>query len=130
MLINKRLSSGGYASVEDVLRRALEAQDARKAGSMRSSLTSPLQVVAVGAREKKYAGPLPDSHGSVAFIVQSRNGSRVLAGFAPRRGVAILRHRYGVARATTILLYERRTALGMCTPHRPRRLRAMSVATG
>jgi Arc/MetJ-type ribon-helix-helix transcriptional regulator len=26
-LINKRLSSGGYASVEDVLRRALEAQD-------------------------------------------------------------------------------------------------------
>ena len=27
-LINKRLSSGGYANVEDVLRRALEAQDA------------------------------------------------------------------------------------------------------
>ena len=27
-LINKRLSSGGYESVEDVLRRALEAQDA------------------------------------------------------------------------------------------------------
>ncbi len=27
-LINKRLSSGGYQSVEDVLRRALEAQDA------------------------------------------------------------------------------------------------------
>jgi len=27
-LINKRLSSGGYTSVEDVLRRALEAQDA------------------------------------------------------------------------------------------------------
>src|SRR5580704_12325496 len=27
-LINKRLSSGGYAGVEDVLRRALEAQDA------------------------------------------------------------------------------------------------------
>jgi Arc/MetJ-type ribon-helix-helix transcriptional regulator len=26
--INKRLSSGGYESVEDVLRRALEAQDA------------------------------------------------------------------------------------------------------
>jgi Arc/MetJ-type ribon-helix-helix transcriptional regulator len=26
-LINKRLSSGGYADVEDVLRRALEAQD-------------------------------------------------------------------------------------------------------
>jgi hypothetical protein len=30
MLINKRLSSGGYASVEDVLRRALEAQDAEE----------------------------------------------------------------------------------------------------
>jgi Arc/MetJ-type ribon-helix-helix transcriptional regulator len=27
-LINKRLSTGDYASVEDVLRRALEAQDA------------------------------------------------------------------------------------------------------
>jgi Arc/MetJ-type ribon-helix-helix transcriptional regulator len=27
-LINKRLSSGSYISVEDVLRRALEAQDA------------------------------------------------------------------------------------------------------
>jgi Arc/MetJ-type ribon-helix-helix transcriptional regulator len=30
-LINKRLSSGGYASAEDVLRRALEAQDAEEA---------------------------------------------------------------------------------------------------
>jgi Arc/MetJ-type ribon-helix-helix transcriptional regulator len=29
-LIEKRLSSGGYASVEDVLRRALEAQDAEE----------------------------------------------------------------------------------------------------
>jgi Arc/MetJ-type ribon-helix-helix transcriptional regulator len=29
-LINKRLSSGGYTSVEDVLRRALEAQDAQE----------------------------------------------------------------------------------------------------
>lgn len=29
-LIKKRLSSGGYASVEDVLRRALEAQDAEE----------------------------------------------------------------------------------------------------
>ena len=29
-LINKRLSSEGYASVEDVLRRALEAQDAEE----------------------------------------------------------------------------------------------------
>ena len=29
-LINKRLSSGGYQSVEDVLRRALEAQDAEE----------------------------------------------------------------------------------------------------
>lgn len=28
MLINKRLSSGGYTGVVDVLRRALEAQDA------------------------------------------------------------------------------------------------------
>jgi len=29
-LINKRLSTGGYASVEEVLRRALEAQDAEE----------------------------------------------------------------------------------------------------
>jgi Arc/MetJ-type ribon-helix-helix transcriptional regulator len=29
-LIKKRLSSGGYSSVEDVLRRALEAQDAEE----------------------------------------------------------------------------------------------------
>jgi Arc/MetJ-type ribon-helix-helix transcriptional regulator len=29
-LINKRLSSGGYTSPEDVLRRALEAQDAEE----------------------------------------------------------------------------------------------------
>jgi len=29
-LINKRLSSGGYESVEDVLRHALEAQDAEE----------------------------------------------------------------------------------------------------
>jgi len=29
-LIEKRLSSGGYTSVEDVLRRALEAQDAEE----------------------------------------------------------------------------------------------------
>jgi len=29
-LINKRLASGGYTNVEDVLRRALEAQDAEE----------------------------------------------------------------------------------------------------
>lgn len=29
-LINKRLSGGGYTSVEEVLRRALEAQDAEE----------------------------------------------------------------------------------------------------
>lgn len=29
-LINKRLSGGGYANAEDVLRRALEAQDAEE----------------------------------------------------------------------------------------------------
>ncbi len=29
-LINRRLSSGGYATVEDVLRRALQAQDAEE----------------------------------------------------------------------------------------------------
>jgi Arc/MetJ-type ribon-helix-helix transcriptional regulator len=29
-LINKRLASGGYTNIEDVLRRALEAQDAEE----------------------------------------------------------------------------------------------------
>jgi putative addiction module CopG family antidote len=29
-LVNKRISSGGYTSVEDVFRRALEAQDAEE----------------------------------------------------------------------------------------------------
>ena len=33
-LINKRLSAGGYDSVEDVLRRALEAQDAEESWSV------------------------------------------------------------------------------------------------
>jgi Arc/MetJ-type ribon-helix-helix transcriptional regulator len=37
-LINKRLSSGAYASAEDVLRRALEAQDAGEAGPTRSAV--------------------------------------------------------------------------------------------
>jgi len=32
-LINKRLSSGAYANAEDVLRRALEAQDAEESWS-------------------------------------------------------------------------------------------------
>lgn len=32
-LINKRLSSGGYTNVEEVLRRALEAQDAEESWS-------------------------------------------------------------------------------------------------
>ena len=32
-LVNKRLSSGAYASVEDVFRRALEAQDAEESWS-------------------------------------------------------------------------------------------------
>ena len=30
MLINRRLASGGYTNVEDVLRRALEAQEAEE----------------------------------------------------------------------------------------------------
>jgi hypothetical protein len=33
MLIKKRLSSGGYTDAEDVLRRALEAQDAEESWS-------------------------------------------------------------------------------------------------
>jgi Arc/MetJ-type ribon-helix-helix transcriptional regulator len=32
-LVNKRLSRGGYTSVEDVFRRALEAQDAEESWS-------------------------------------------------------------------------------------------------
>lgn len=44
-LINKRLSSGGHASVEDVLRRALEAQDAEESWTdeERQSLTAHIE---------------------------------------------------------------------------------------
>ena len=36
-LIKKRLSSGGYTDAEDVLRRALEAQDAEESWTMRNA---------------------------------------------------------------------------------------------
>jgi antitoxin ParD1/3/4 len=44
-LINKRLSSGGYASAEDVLRRALEAQDAEESWTdeERQALSAPIE---------------------------------------------------------------------------------------
>ncbi len=44
-LINKRLSSGGYRSVEDVLRRALEAQDLeeRWANEERQALSAHIE---------------------------------------------------------------------------------------
>jgi len=38
-LINKRLASGAYAGVEDVLRRALEAQDAEESWTNEERLT-------------------------------------------------------------------------------------------
>jgi antitoxin ParD1/3/4 len=44
-LINKRLSSGGYESVEDVSRRALEAQDAEESWTEeeRSALSAHIE---------------------------------------------------------------------------------------
>jgi len=44
-LINKRLSSGGYENAEDVLRRALEAQDAEESWTdeERRALTSHIE---------------------------------------------------------------------------------------
>jgi Arc/MetJ-type ribon-helix-helix transcriptional regulator len=44
-LINKRLASGGYASAEDVLRSALEAQDAEEdwTEAERSALVSHIK---------------------------------------------------------------------------------------
>ena len=44
-LINKRLSSGGYRNVEDVLRRALEAQDAEESltGEERRALSAHIE---------------------------------------------------------------------------------------
>ncbi len=44
-LVNKRLSSGGYANVEDVFRRALEAQDAEEdwTGDERRALASHIE---------------------------------------------------------------------------------------
>jgi Arc/MetJ-type ribon-helix-helix transcriptional regulator len=47
-LINKRLSSGGYLSAEDVLRRALEAQDAEE------SLTSEERLALSAHIEEGY----------------------------------------------------------------------------
>jgi Arc/MetJ-type ribon-helix-helix transcriptional regulator len=46
-LINKRLSSGGYTNAEDVLRRALEAQDAEESWS--DDRITPDRVLALGA---------------------------------------------------------------------------------
>jgi Arc/MetJ-type ribon-helix-helix transcriptional regulator len=45
-LINKRLASGGYANVEDVLRRALEAQDAEESWTdeERRALSAHIEV--------------------------------------------------------------------------------------
>ena len=44
-LVNKRLSSGGYTSIEDVFRRALEAQDAEESWSdeERRALTAHIE---------------------------------------------------------------------------------------
>jgi len=44
-LVNKRLSSGGYTNVEDVFRRALEAQDAEESWTdeERRALTSHIE---------------------------------------------------------------------------------------
>lgn len=44
-LVKKRLSSGGYESVEDVFRRALEAQDAEESWSAeeRRALTAHIE---------------------------------------------------------------------------------------
>jgi len=44
-LIDKRLSSGGHTSVEDVLRRALEAQDAEESwtGEERRALLTHIE---------------------------------------------------------------------------------------
>ncbi len=44
-LINKRLSTGAYSSVEDVLRRALEAQDAEESwtGEERRALSAHIE---------------------------------------------------------------------------------------
>jgi Arc/MetJ-type ribon-helix-helix transcriptional regulator len=44
-LVNKRLSSGGYSSVEDVFRRALEAQDAEESwtNEERQALTAHIE---------------------------------------------------------------------------------------
>ena len=44
-LIQKRLSGGGYSSVEDVLRRALEAQDAEESWTdeERAALSSHIE---------------------------------------------------------------------------------------
>jgi Arc/MetJ-type ribon-helix-helix transcriptional regulator len=58
-LVNKRLSSGAYASVEDVFRHALEAQDAEESWTdeERRSLTAHIEEGFLQAQ----AGQLIDS---------------------------------------------------------------------
>ncbi len=67
-LINRRLSSGGYTSVEDVLRRALEAQEAEERWLIhdavaRSIANAPFEEEDINSAT---AAELDDAHASIA----------------------------------------------------------------
>jgi Arc/MetJ-type ribon-helix-helix transcriptional regulator len=58
-LINKRLSSGGYSNAEDVLRRALEAQDAEESWTDEERHAFSAANGSWASRHPEYRGMLP-----------------------------------------------------------------------
>jgi len=56
-LINKRLSSGAYSSAEDVLRRALEAQDAEESWTDEERRALKLQRLRQDIQDGLDSGP-------------------------------------------------------------------------
>lgn len=64
-LINKRISSGAYSSAEDVLRRALEAQDAQESWTEEE-----------GARFRRTSNQVIDRQSAGNLLRGSRRGAR------------------------------------------------------
>jgi len=81
-LINKRLSSGGYTNVEDVLRRALEAQDAEESWTdeERRALTAHIEEGFLQAER----GELIDGAQARREIQAMKNSWRQARGPKPR----------------------------------------------
>jgi Arc/MetJ-type ribon-helix-helix transcriptional regulator len=81
-LVNKRLASGGYLSVEDVFRRALEAQDAEESWTdeERRALTAHIEEGFLQAER----GELIDGAQARREIQAMKNSWRQARGPKPR----------------------------------------------